>query len=366
MKNSIHPDNYCVIMAGGIGSRFWPMSRTSFPKQFHDILGLGETLIQMTYRRFLDICPVENIFVVTNTEYADLVQEQLPDLNPGQIIQEPMRRNTAPCIAYANYRIAAINPNARIVVAPSDHLITKEEAFVETVHLALNHCSKQDALVTLGIKPSRPDTGYGYIQFVDSTSAENKRVKKVKTFTEKPDLEIAREFLSSGDFYWNSGIFIWSLSSINQAFKEHLPELDELFEELQPVYNTAEEEKRIADVYAMCENISIDYGILEKAKNVDVVLSDFGWSDLGTWGSLYTHLKKDEHGNAVLGQRIVLSESNGNIVKSPEGKLVAIQGLDNHIVIDTGDILMICPLADEQKIKQLVNDLKLNNGEQFV
>lgn len=366
MKNPIHPDNYCVIMAGGIGSRFWPMSRSSFPKQFHDVLGMGETLIQMTYKRFLDICPAENIFVVTNTEYAELVKEQLPELNPNQIILEPMRRNTAPCIAYANYKIAAINPKARIVVAPSDHLITKEKAFSDTVHLALNHCDENDALVTLGIKPARPDTGYGYIQFIESSSSSNDRIKKVKTFTEKPDLDIAREFLESGDFYWNSGIFIWSLESISQAFKKHLPELDELFEELQPVYNTSDEEKRIADVYAMCENISIDYGILEKAGNVDVVLSDFGWSDLGTWGSLYAHLNKDDCGNALLGQHIVFSESKGNIVKSPQGKLVAIQGLDNHIVIDTGDILMICPLEDEQKIKQLVSDLKLNNGEQFV
>lgn len=366
MKQTIHPDNYCVIMAGGIGSRFWPMSRTSFPKQFHDVLDLGETLIQMTYRRFLTICPKENIFVVTNSEYAELVIEQLPDLNPEQIIKEPMRRNTAPCVAYANYRIAAINPNARIVVAPSDHLITKEEAFTETVLLALNHCNEHESLVTLGIKPSRPDTGYGYIQFTESTSDKSDRIKKVKTFTEKPDLEIAREFLASGDFYWNSGIFIWSLRSIDKAFKKHLPDLDELFEELRPVYNTNDEEKRIVDVYAMCENVSIDYGILEKAANVDVVLSDFGWSDLGTWGSLYTHLKKDESGNALLGQHVVLSESAGNIVKAPEGKLVAIQGLENHVVIDTGDILMICPLEDEQKIKQLVNDLKMNNGEQFV
>lgn len=366
MKQNIHPDNYCVIMAGGIGSRFWPMSRTSYPKQFHDVLGLGETLIQMTYGRFLSICPPENIFVVTNTEYAGLVQEQLPDLNADQIIQEPMRRNTAPCIAYANYKIATINPNARIVVAPSDHLITKEEAFRETVNLALDHCSENDALITLGIKPSRPDTGYGYIQFIETASAPNDRIKKVKTFTEKPDLEIAREFIASGDFYWNSGIFIWSLKAISQAFKKHLPELDELFEELKPIYNTPDEEKQIADIYAICENISIDYGVLEKAENVDVVLSDFGWSDLGTWGSLYTHLSKDDKGNALLGQHIVVSESGGNIVKTPNGKLVAIQGLDNHIVIDTGDILLICPLEEEQKIKQLVNDLKLNNGAQFV
>lgn len=353
-------------MAGGIGSRFWPMSRSSFPKQFHDVLGMGQTLIQMTYQRFLSICPPENILVVTNAEYANLVKEQLPELKEDQIILEPMRRNTAPCIAYANYKIAARNANARVVVAPSDHLITKEEEFSEIVRMSLDHAGSNHSLVTLGIKPSRPDTGYGYIQFKDQPDVDNGRIKKVKTFTEKPDLDLAKEFIGSGDFYWNSGIFIWSLASIQAAFKEHLPELDESFENIKSYYNTPEEPDRISSVYSMCENISIDYGILEKADNVDVVLSDFGWSDLGTWGSLYTHLNKDEHENAVLGNKVVLTESKGNVIKAPKDKMVAVLGLDDHIVIDTGDILMICPLSEEQKIKQLVSELKLNNGEEFV
>lgn len=352
-------------MAGGIGSRFWPMSRTGYPKQFHDVLGLGQTLIQMTYQRFLKICPPENIMVVTNKEYEALVHEQLPELSKDQIILEPMRRNTAPCIAYANHRIETKNPNARIVVAPSDHLITKEQEFVETIGIAIEACSQSNQLITLGIKPSRPDTGYGYIQFVSDDDHDN-RVKKVKTFTEKPDLELAKQFLKSGDFYWNSGIFIWSLESIRLAFDAHLNELNELFEEVKPWYNTEEESARIEKVYSICENISIDYGILEKAGNVSVVLSDFGWSDLGTWGSLYTHLAKDENQNGVMSGKTLLRDAAGNVVKAPEGKLVVLQGLKDHIVIDTGDILMICPLSEEQKIKNIVSDLKLNKGEAFV
>lgn len=353
-------------MAGGVGSRFWPMSRSNFPKQFHDVLGLGQTLIQMTYERFLKVCPPENILIVTNAEYKDLVKEQLPNLTDQQLLLEPSRRNTAACIAYATYKIATRNSNARIVVAPSDHLILKEEAFIETVQLALEQCATSDSLITLGIKPSRPDTGYGYIQFTGDPETKVKRIKKVKTFTEKPDLELAKEFIASGDFYWNSGIFIWSLSSIQKAFETHLPDMDELFSGLKTVYNTPAEAEKIVNVYAVCENISIDYGILEKAKDVKVVLSDFGWSDLGTWGSLYTHLQKDEHGNGILGNNVVLSESSGNVVKAPDGKLVAIHGLDSHVVIDTGDILLICPLSEEQSIKQIVSDLKLNGGEDFV
>lgn len=353
-------------MAGGIGSRFWPMSRSTFPKQFHDVLGLGQTLIQMTYERFLKLCPPENILIVTNKEYKDLVQKQLPQITDEQLLLEPARRNTAACIAYATHKIAVRNSDARIVVAPSDHLILKEEAFIETVQLALEQSSTSNSLITLGIKPSRPDTGYGYIQFTGDPDTNIKRIKKVKTFTEKPDINLAQEFLESGDFYWNSGIFIWSVSSIQQAFRTHLPEMDELFDVLKPVYNTPAEEEKIANVYAVCENISIDYGILEKAKDVKVVLSDFGWSDLGTWGSLYSHLQKDEHDNGVLGNNVVLSESSGNVVKAPNNKLVAIHGLDQHVVIDTGDILLICPLSQEQSIKQIVSDLKLNGGEDFV
>lgn len=365
-NKEVHPNNYCVIMAGGIGSRFWPMSRTAFPKQFLDILGLGQTLIQMTYQRFLRVCPPENIMVVTNREYADLVLEQLPDLHKEQLILEPMRRNTAPCIAYANLKIAARNPEARIVVAPSDHLITREEDFTETILLALDFCANNNNLITLGIKPSRPDTGYGYIQFIDEDAHPDSRVRKVKTFTEKPDLDIAKQFLKSGDFYWNSGIFIWSLKAIEEAMQTHLSELNELFNEAAPSINTDEEALRMEKLYTVCENISIDYGVLEKAENVNVVLSDFGWSDLGTWGSLYTHLNKDERGNSTLGGKLMLLDAAGNLIKAPSGKLVVLQGLENHIVIDTGDVLMVCPLSEEQKIKHIVNDLKLNKGDAFV
>ena len=367
MHQKIHPDNYCVIMAGGIGSRFWPMSRTYFPKQFHDILGTGQTLLQMTFDRFLSICPPENILVVTNAGYVPLVQEQLPQLSREQLIIEPLRKNTAPCIAYANHRIATLNPNARIVVAPSDHLILKEAEFAETVHMALDLCSTNDALFTLGIKPTRPDTGYGYIQFTGDSETEIKRVKQVKTFTEKPVRELAEEFIQSGDFCWNSGIFIWSLNSIRKEFEKHLPDVEELFSGLKDVYNTDKEEGQITNVYTVCENISIDYGILEKAENVKVVLSDIGWSDLGTWGSLYNHIEdKDEQANAVLGELVVTSDSSGNIIKSPAGKLVAIYGLEDHIVIDTGDVLLICPLSEEQNIKHLVNEVRLKGGEEFV
>lgn len=349
-------------MAGGIGSRFWPMSRSSFPKQFHDVLGTGETLIQMTHRRFLDICLPENIYIVTNAEYTEEVRKQVPGLSDHQIIQEPMRRNTAPCIAYANHKINAINPNARIVVAPSDHLITREEEFSKTVRMALEHSATNESLITLGILPTRPDTGYGYIQFTDTEDNTNSQIKKVKTFTEKPDLELAKEFIASGDFLWNSGIFIWSLSSINKAFETHLPELNDLFKRLAPVYNTPEESAKMKGLYTMCENISVDYGILEKAENVEVVKGNFGWSDLGTWGSLYTHINKDDRGNALLAKNTLMVESSGNIVKAPKDKLVAIQGLSDYIVIDTGDVLLICPLRDEQKIKQIVTDLKAQQG----
>lgn len=353
-------------MAGGIGSRFWPMSRTSFPKQFHDVLGMGETLIQMTYRRFLDVCLPENIYIVTNTAYTQEVQKQLPELSEHQIIQEPVRRNTAPCIAYANHKINASNPKARIVVAPSDHLITREEEFAKTVRMALDHSATNQSLITLGILPTRPDTGYGYIQFTESTKSTNSQIKKVKTFTEKPNLELAKEFISSGDFLWNSGIFIWSLESINKAFDAHLPELNDLFRRHASLYNTAEEATKMRDVYTMCENISVDYGILEKAENVEVVKGNFGWSDLGTWGSLYGHINKDDRGNALLAKNTMMVESSGNIVKAPADKLVAIQGLSDHIVIDTGDVLLICPMNDEQKIKQIVTDLKAQRGDTFV
>ncbi len=362
----VNQKNYCIIMAGGIGSRFWPMSRTSNPKQFHDILGTGATLLQQTFDRFLTICPRENIYIVTNDQYRDLVKEQISGLHDEQILLEPSRRNTAPCIAYANHKIKLRDSEAAIIVAPADHLVLKEAAFIATIETALNQARTTGNLVTLGIKPSRPDTGYGYIQFTDQKDAVSEQVKKVKTFTEKPDIELAREFLKSGDFYWNSGIFIWTLPSIQKAFNEHLHEIEELFEAITPYYNTPEEAGKIADVYSVCESISIDYGVMEKAKNVNVVLSDFGWSDLGTWGSLFTHIRKDKENNAIVGKNVVMVQSADNMINVPADKLVVVQGLNDYIVVDTNDVLLICPKEDEQKIKQIVTDLKASKNAKYV
>ncbi len=350
-------------MAGGIGSRFWPLSKTALPKQFLDILGTGRTLIQQTYDRFLPICPKENIIVVTNEQYIGLVAEQLPDLQPHQILGEPARRNTAPCIAYASFKIQSMNPEANIIVAPSDHLILKEENFLDLVKTALNFTAKRDALVTLGIKPSRPDTGYGYIQFTDDPSVNDPRIKKVKTFTEKPNLSLAKDFLVSGDFYWNSGIFIWSVSSILKAFDQHLAEVGDLFKEGASKYNTPEEKEFIDATYPVCSNISIDYGVMEKAKNVNVVLGDFGWSDLGTYGSLYTHLKQDKEGNAIIGKKALIYDSGNNIVNVPDDKLVVLVGVEDSIVVESDGVLMICKKTEEQKIKQVVNDLKISHPD---
>src|SRR6201996_3019119 len=276
---------YAIIMAGGIGSRFWPISRTSYPKQFLDILGTGKTLIQNTYDRFLKVCPKENIYVVTNESYTSLVNQQLPDMADNQVLTEPVMRNTAPCIAYGCFKIETLNPDAQIVVAPSDHLILDEAAFIAAIEKSLQVASSKDCLVTLGIKPSRPDTGYGYIQFTDITIGED--FHKVKTFTEKPTLEIAKTFLQSGDFLWNAGIFVWSAKAILHAFARFLPEMNEIFADARSVYNTENEKKHIHNAYQQCINISIDYGIMEKADNVYVLPSEFGWSDLGTWASIY-------------------------------------------------------------------------------
>lgn len=357
---------YAVIMAGGIGSRFWPMSRSTFPKQFHDILGTGSTLLQQTYERFLNLCPAENIYIVTSDIYKELVMDQLEGIPEENILLEPSRRNTAPCIAYAAYRIKQKNKDAVMVVAPSDHLVLKENAFNDTIQTAVNQAKSSGNLVTLGIKPSRPDTGYGYIQFKDAPAAAEKNVKKVKTFTEKPDIELAREFIHSGDFYWNSGIFIWTLDAILKAFADFLPETDELFQNIELNLGTPKEQESIESVYAVCESISIDYGILEKAKNVNVVLSDFGWSDLGTWGSLFTQIKRDSENNAVIGKNVVLQDCSDNMISVPENKLVVMQGINEYILVDTNDVLLICPKKDEQKIKQIVNDLKVNKNGKFV
>jgi len=354
-------------MAGGVGTRFWPMSRTSKPKQFIDILGVGKTLIQLTFERLIKICPAENVFVVTNTIYKEMVLEQLPELSENQVLCEPAMRNTAPCIAYANYKINEINPDALVVVAPSDHIIMNEKAFVNDINTALKAAAKNDSLLTLGIKPSRPDTGYGYIQYHEkSISEETPEIKKVKTFTEKPNLEIAKSFLDSGDFLWNSGIFIWSLKSIMDAFKRDLNDVDSLFAEGIGIYNTSGESGFIEKTYAVCKKISIDYGIMEKADNVYVLAVDFGWSDLGTWGSLYDIRNKDKHDNAVMGDNVMLYDTKNCIVNVPKEKLVVIQGLNDFIVVEDNDILLICRKKDEQHIRQFVADVKLEKGPQYI
>lgn len=352
-------------MAGGIGSRFWPMSRTSHPKQFMDILGTGETLLQQTYNRFLRLCPKENIFIVTNDSYVTLVQEQINDIDVSNILSEPARKNTAPCVAYACYKIAHLNPDAITVIAPSDHLITKEDTFVKAINSCFKKAASEDCLVTLGIHPSRPDTGYGYIQFVESNEKDN-RIKKVKTFTEKPDLEMAKFFLQSGDFLWNSGIFIWSVKSVIKAFEKHSPDLAAVFQDGNDVYNSSEESDFIAKAYTNCKNISIDYAILEKADNVYVRSSIIGWSDLGTWGSLYDHIKKDDNQNAVVGKNVMMYDSKNCIVNVPKDKLVVLQGLENYIVVESNGILLICKKEDEQQIRTFVNDVKVVKGEKFV
>jgi mannose-1-phosphate guanylyltransferase len=358
-------NNYAIIMAGGIGSRFWPISRTSHPKQFIDILGTGKTLIQQTYDRFLKVCPKENIYVVTNEIYTDLVKTQLPDMADGQILTEPVMRNTAPCVAYGCFKIESLNPDAAIVIAPSDHLILDEPAFIDTIEKSLEAATQHGCLVTLGIKPSRPDTGYGYIQYTDNIL--NGEFHKVKTFTEKPTLEIAKTFIQSGDFLWNAGIFVWSVKAILAAYKKYLPEINDIFDEAKPVYNTDRERSYIHNAYQQCTNISIDYGIMEKADNVYVIPSDFGWSDLGTWASIYQLAEKDEHDNALIpSDRIITYDSSNNMVSVPEGKLVIIKGLHDFIVVESNNTLMISPRSEEQGVKQVVADVKQKHGTKYI
>ena len=364
----MNKDLYCVIMAGGIGSRFWPLSKTKKPKQFLDILGTGRTLLQHTYTRIENIVPPENVLVVTSEDYGDLVLQQLPILKPQQVLLEPFRRNTAPCIAYANYKISEVNPDAKILVAPSDHLILMEDAFSDVVRKGFQFVSDNDVLLTLGIQPNRPETGYGYIQINGEKGVVelNKSFRKVKTFTEKPDFDMAKLFLESGDFFWNSGMFFWSLKTINSAFNKYLPEVDSLFSAGKGLYNTSQEHEFISSSYSNCRNISIDYGIMEKAENVYVLCSDFGWSDLGTWGSLYDRLEKDEDNNSVTGNHVFLYDTKNCLINVPKEKLVVLQGLDDYIVVESNSILLVCRKKDEQKIKQFVNDVKLEIGEDYL
>ncbi|KHJ37710.1 alginate biosynthesis protein AlgA [Pedobacter glucosidilyticus] len=357
--------NFALIMAGGIGSRFWPVSRTTYPKQFLDILGTGKSLIQNTYDRFLKILPKENIFILTNESYFDLVKEHLPDLQDHQIICEPIMRNTAPCIAYGTAKIKLIDADANIVVAPSDHLILDTENFVEIINKALDAASKHDCLITLGIKPSRPDTGYGYIQYSDKTLLDN--LHKVKTFTEKPSLEIAETFLASGDFLWNAGIFVWSAKAIAKSFNQFLPDIAEIFSEGEKHYNTPREKEYIQAGFQKCVNISIDYGVMEKAENVYVMPADFGWSDLGTWASVYDLSEKDYVGNAVINSgKVMMYDSSNCMVNVPSDKLVILEGLHDYIVVESNNTLLICPRSNEQHVKQVVADVKQKFGSKFI
>ncbi|WP_304953709.1 mannose-1-phosphate guanylyltransferase [uncultured Alistipes sp.] len=354
-------NRYCVIMAGGVGTRFWPKSRQSMPKQFLDILGTGKSFIRHTYERFAPMVPPENFLVVTNRKYKELVLEHLPELDEKQVLCEPVGRNTAPCIAYAAYTLLKKDPGAEMIVTPSDHLILNEEDFRTIVEECLRFAADNDALMTVGIKPTRPDTGYGYIQVSDSQP-----VSKVKCFTEKPDLELAQTFLRSGEFFWNSGIFIWKVGSIVEAFEKHLPEHHALFSGLMRALGTDAEQNIVEMVFSECRAISIDYGILEKAGNVYVRCGEFGWSDVGTWGSLYQHSRKDRYANAAPEEGCYLCDTRSSIVSLPKDKIAVISGLKEYIVVDTDDVLLICPRSEEQNIKKFIDEVKYHNGDKHI
>ena len=356
-------NNYCIIMSGGVGSRFWPFSKENKPKQFLDFFGSGRSLLQSTYDRFEKIVLPENIYIVTNDAYADMTKMQLPELIDNQLLLEPMRRNTAPAIAFATFRIKALNPNANIIVAPSDHLILKEDEFIADMQKGLQFVSENPVLLTLGITPSRPETGYGYIQ-VDNE--ENSGIHKVKAFTEKPNLELATKFMESGEFVWNSGIFIWNVNSVLQAFEKYLPDISLKFNEGKDLFNTPSEKKFIDESFPFCPNVSIDYGIMEKADNVYVNISNFGWSDLGTWGALHEVSGQDENNNASLNCKTLFVESSDNIVAMNEDKLVVLQGLNDYIVAESDNVLLICKKSEEQRIKHFVTDVKFRFGDEFV
>jgi mannose-1-phosphate guanylyltransferase len=349
---------YVVLMAGGVGVRFWPYSRNAKPKQFLDVLGTGKTLLQSTYDRFAAICPKENIYVVTHQEHTHIVREQLPDIQASQILGEPMRKNTAACIAYASYRIKQQNNDAVIVVSPSDHLILKEDEFHEIILRAAEQAKDQDKLLTLGITPTRPETGYGYIQYLP----DKKLAKKVKTFTEKPELSMAKQFLDSGDFVWNSGIFVWGVQAIVQALQAHLSEMAEVFEECVPSFNTPEEADAIEKAYGQCKNISIDYGVMEKATNVFVCLGNFTWSDLGSWGSIHEISSKDELNNVVKGKALVYDTRNSIIRASSPDKLIVVQGLNGYLVAEFGNVIIVCEKDQEDQFRRFVNDVKAMQG----
>ncbi|MEO6452982.1 MAG: mannose-1-phosphate guanylyltransferase [Ginsengibacter sp.] len=360
MKNN----NYVAIMAGGIGSRFWPMSRTSYPKQFLDILNHGKTLIQSTFDRFAKFIPKENIFIVTSRHYQSIVTKQLPELNPENILCEPSRKNTAPCVAYISYKLQQLNPKSNLICAPADHLVSDDIAFIKVSLEALDFTARHNALLTLGIKPVNPNTGYGYIQYESESVTDN--IYKVKTFTEKPDLELAKTFIASGDFLWNAGIFVWQTKNIINAFERYLPAMHEVFDTEKNTFNTDNEMSAIEKIYPQCVNISIDYGIIEKAHNVYVIPSAFGWSDVGAWGSVYDNLTKDHLENAVVGDNVMIFDATKNVVQVDNKKLVLLQGLNDFIVVDTKDALLICRKDKEHEIKEYLAEIKRNKGEKFL
>lgn len=356
--------HYVAIMAGGIGSRFWPKSRTAYPKQFLDILSTGKTLIQWTFERYASFIPKENIYVVTSDEYVSIVKDQLPDIPVENILAEPSRKNTAPCVAYISYKLLQKDPEAALIVAPSDHMILDGETYRNIATKALDFVSHIKSLVTLGIKPTHPNTGYGYIQYDTTGVAEN--IYKVKTFTEKPSLEIAKTFLASGDFLWNAGIFVWQVKNVVKAFEMYQPEMAELFENEKVHFNTAEETAAINRIYPLCTNVSIDYAIMEKADNVYVIPSSFGWSDLGTWNSAYDNMEKDYLGNAVASNNVIVIDASNCMVNSSPDRLLVLQGLDDFIVVDTKDVLLICKKEKEQAIKEFVAEVKRSKGDKYL
>ena len=344
-------------MAGGIGSRFWPMSTEERPKQFIDVLGVGRTLIQMTLDRFRGVCPIENVWIVTNERYADLVHEQLPDVPVDHILQEPCRRNTAPCIAYVSWRIKMTDPKANVVVSPSDHIVTNVDEFRRVITSCLKFAGETDAVVTLGMKPTRPETGYGYIQAdLTSNSPRNREIYRVDQFKEKPDLETAKHYISEHNFFWNAGIFVWSVETIVNALRVYAPRINNIFERIQNVMGTPQEQETINKVYPDCDNISIDYAVMENAEEIFVFPADFGWSDLGTWGSLLLQSQRDMYGNGLIGKNIHTFECHNCVVHTAQEKKVILQGLDGYIVAEHDDTLLVCKLSEEQRIKQFQNN----------
>lgn len=355
---------YVAIMAGGIGSRFWPKSRTSYPKQFLDILNTGKSLIQWTFERYAAFIPKENIFVVTSEDYSCIVAEQLPDIPLENIVAEPSRKNTAPCVAYISFKLFKKDPEAVLIVAPSDHMILDSKSFEDITNKALDFVNKNEAFITLGIKPTYPNTGYGYIQY--DTAPSNGGVFKVKTFTEKPNLELAKTFVTSGEFLWNGGIFVWKVKTVIDAFEKFQPEMYELFDNEKEYFNTSREVASIQKIYPLCTNVSIDYAIMEKADNVYVIPSSFGWSDLGTWNSAYENLDKDYLGNASASDNVIVIDATKCMVSAPPEKLLVLQGLDDFIIVDTRDVLLICKKEKEQSIKEYVAEVKRSKGDKYI